>query len=226
MLTIEYLSKFGYAIDWNDTVFIVDYTEGRLPSNYLREKKNTFFLVSEISADHYNQSIKVYKKPIISPQDLLVEQEHVHIEYGDVLRFGDYKVRAVGHKNNGLGFVISKNDKHLFHTGSLAPKPKTKDASNLQNLDTAKSYRELIENLGELYDIDILIAEIKPLDGIDFDHDARFLVKTLKARKVLPSNFGNLITNISRFSKWVKESQGLEFMGPKHENKKYRIENL
>lgn len=226
MLTIEYLSKFGYAIDWNDTVFIIDYTEGRLPSNYLKEKKNTFFLVSEISDDHYSSSIKAYKKPIVSPKDLLVEQELIHIEEGDVLRFGEYKVRAVGHKNNGMGFVISKGDKHLFHTGSLRPKPKSKDASNLQILDTAQSYRALIDNLSSLFDIDILFAEIKPLDGIDFDHDARFLVKTLKARKVLPINFGTSVANIDRFSKWVKESQGLEFMGPKHENKKYRIENL
>lgn len=226
MLTIEYLSKFGYAIDWDDTVFIIDYTDGRLPSNYLKENKETFFLVSEHTKNHFNESIKVYKKPIISPIDLLIDQELTLISIGDALHFGAFKIKAIGHENNGMGYIISKNDKHVFHTGSLSSRPKDKDTSNLHILETAETYRDLIESLGEKFNIDVLITEVPPLDGYDFDHDARFLVKTLKARKMLPTNFGNFIADINRFATWVRDSKGLEFMGPKHENKKYRIENL
>ena len=226
MLSIEYLSKFGYAVDWEDTVFIIDYTKGRLPSNYLKDSKETFFLVSEFSEDHYDDSIMVYKKPIVSPKDLLIEQELILISYGDTLHFGKFKVRSVGHKSIGMGYVISKDGVDVFHTGSLSSIPKEKNPSNLQMLDAKKTFEELITTLNETLDIDILITQVNPLIGSDFDLDSRILVETLNPVKVLPSNFGNYIADISRFVKWFKEDKKIDYMGAKHDNKKYRIENL
>lgn len=226
MLTIEYLSKFGYVVDWDDTVFIIDYTSGRLPSTYLKDSKKTFFLVSECTEDHYDPSIKVYKKPIVSPKDLLIEQELILISYGDAIHFGNFKVRSVGNKNIGMGFVISKDGVNVFHTGSLTSKPQEKSASNLQILDAKIAYEKLINNLNETIDLDILITQVNPQNGFDFDHDAKFLVETLKPKKIMPSNFGNTVADIGRFVKWVKEEKQIDYMGAKHENKKYRIENL
>ena len=226
MLSIEYLSKFGYVIDWEDTVFIIDYTKGRLPSTYLKDTKKTFFLVSEFSKDHYDESIKVYRKPIVSPKDLLIEQELILISYGDALHFGDFKVRSVGDKSIGMGYVISKDGIDVFHTGSLTSKPKNNSSSNLQMLDAKKKYESLINSLNETLDIDILITQVNPLDGVSFDQDSRYLVNTLNPIKVMPSNFGNHIADISRFVKWVKEDKQIDYMGAKHENKKYRIENI
>ena len=226
MLTIEYLSKFGYAIDWDDTVFIVDYTEGRLPSSYLKDSKSTYFLVSEFNEDHFDSSITVYKKPIISPRDLLIEQDLVLIEHGDALHFGNFKVKSVGDKSIGMGYVISKDGLDIFHTGSLTSMPLAKNPSNLQLMDAKALYEDLIQTLNEKLDIDILITQVNPLLGQDFDVDSRFLVETLNPIKILPSNFGKYIADISRFVKWVKEDKKIDYMGAKHENKKYRIENL
>lgn len=226
MLTIEYLSKFGYVVDWEDTVFIIDYTKGRLPSNYLKDTKKTFFLVSEFSKDHYDESIKVYKKPIVSPKDLLIEQELILISYGDSLHFGNFKVRSVGDESIGMGYVISKHGINVFHTGSLSSKPKNNSLSNLLLLDSNKKYETLIDGLNETLNIDILITQVNPLEGTNYDRDSRYLIDTLNPVKVMPSNFGNYIADISRFVKWVKEEKQIDYMGAKHENKKYRIENL
>lgn len=226
MLTIEYLSKFGYAIDWDDTVFIIDYTKGRLPSNYLKDSKSTYFLVSEFNESHFDSSITVYKKPIISPRDLLIEQDLVLIEHGDALHFGNFKVRSIGDKSIGMGYIISKGGLDIFHTGSLTSKSLATDPSNLQILDAKTRYEDLMNKLNDSLDIDILITQVNPLRGQDFDLDSRFLVETLNPVKILPSNFGNNIADISRFVKWVKEEKEIDYMGAKHANKKYRIENL
>ena len=226
MLSIEYLSKFGYAIDWDDTVFIIDYTGGRLPSAYLKDTKQTFFLVSDVTKDHYDPSIKVYKKPIVSPKDLLIEQELIVVSYGDAVHFGNFKVRSVGDKSIGMGFVISKEGLDIFHTGSLTSNFNDKDPSNTQIIQAKMKYKELVDTLKKDIDLDILITQVNPLDGMDYDHDSRYLIETLEPIKVMPSNFGNVIADISRFVKWVKEEKHIDYMGAKHENKKYRIENL
>ena len=222
MLTIEYLSKNGYAIEWDDTVFIIDYSEGRLPSQYLMEKKQTYFLVSSFDENHYDESIKSYKKPIISPRDLLMENASVKVSAGDVLHFGGFRLIVVGHKNNGIAYLIEKNGKSVFHGGNLSSQSKIKKPSNLQLLEAIDSFRMLIMSLKKVVRPNIMIASVNPLWGEEYDEDAKFMVETLKPSRFFPSNFGKYIADIDRFSTWLENRQ-VEFSGPKQENKKYRI---
>lgn len=226
MLTIEYLSKFGYVIDWDDTVFIVDYTDGRLPSSYLKDSKLTYFLTSEINKKHYDQSITVYKKPIVTPQELSIDNELYLVEPGDILHFGSFQIRAIGSEKNGLGYIISKEGIDVFHTGSLTSETNIKDPSIAEIEQTNDRFNELIEYVDGKVDLDILIAQVNPLKGEKYDQDARYVVEALKPKKILPMNFGRNVFDIERFSTWVKEVQKIDYMRPKHENKKYRIEGL
>ncbi|CAM3669184.1 hypothetical protein ERUR111494_06115 [Erysipelothrix urinaevulpis] len=223
MITIEYLSKFGYAIDFGESVFIVDYTEGRLPSQYLKGSKQCYFVVSDFTNDHFVDSIKAYRKPIISPKDMLIDNELFIVSAGDVLHFGNVKVMTIGHKDNGLGFIFVKDGQAVFHTGSFSSHSKRKNPSNLQMLEALDRFRFLTLSIKQLVKPKLIITQVNPLAGQEYDEDAKFIVESLRPRKVFPSNFGNYIADIARFSEWVKE-RGITFYGPKQENKKYRIE--
>lgn len=219
-MRLEYIKKHAYIIEMGEDVFIVDYVDGRLPSRYLSSKKNTYFLVSDMSKEHFSESIFAYKKPLILNKDIYHPDisEVFVMRPGDVLHLGACKIVAVGHQSIGMGYLIIADDKEVFHTGSLRSQINNEDLSNLKIMETIDKFSTLMLALRKVSKIDCLITEVNPFLGAGYFEDVQFLATVLKPKAILPTNFGSNAQDISSVQKWMQKETESEMVLPKNEN--------
>lgn len=219
-MRIEYINKYAYVVDMGEDVFIFDYVDGRLPSRYLSTKKNTYFLISDVSKEHFSESVFAYKKPVIVNKDI----HHAHADElfvmrcGDVLHLGESKIVAVGHPDIGMGYLVINKEHQVFHTGSIRSQVNNDKITNLKMMAAIDKFSTLMLALKKVSQIDCLITEVNPYLGASYFEDVQFLASVLKPKTLLPSNFGSNAQDVASVKKWVETETEATMLLPKNEN--------
>ena len=219
-MRIEYINKHAYVIDMGEDVFIFDYVDGRLPSRYLSNKKNTYFLVSDVSKEHFSDSVFSYKKPVIVNKDIHhpdVDEIFV-MRGGDVLHLGASKIVAVGHPYIGMGYLVIGPHHQVFHTGSLRSQVNNEKISNLRMMEAIDKFSTLILALKKVSKIDCLMTEVNPFLGSSYFEDVQFLAAVLRPQSIFPSNFGSNAQDVASVKQWIETETESTMLLPKTEN--------
>ena len=225
MIRIEYIQGFSYVLEYDKHVFIFDYVEGMLPSRYLKGDKIAHFIVSCLDEKHFSENIYAYRKPIISCQDLKKDypEEIIVMKSGDVLRIGDFKIVCIGHPLTGTGYFLMTDHFTLLYTGNMRSQFNNLEMTETKREESVVQYETLHMALSRVSDVDILITEVNPFLGSEYDEDAKFLSNLYKPKYFMPSNFGKNVQDIQKFENWVEEHTSMTLCMPKQENKVYRL---
>lgn len=225
MLRIEYIRDFSYVLEYKNHVFIFDYVEGMLPSRYLKGDKIVHFVVSCLSGEHFSDSIYAYQKPIIACHDLKKDysEEVIVMRPGDVLRIGDFKLVSIGDPLVGNAYFLMTDRFNLLYTGNMRSQLHNQAMLDRKREYAMIQYATLNNALHRVANVDILITELNPFLGPDYDEDARYLVELHEPKYFFPINFGQNIQDIQKFTNWAKENTAMNLCLPSQENKVYRL---
>ncbi len=225
MIRIEYIQGFSYVLEYKEHVFIFDYVEGMLPSRYLKGNKHVHFIVSCLNEEQFSENIYAYQKPIITCHDLKKDycEEIIVMKPGDVLRIGDFKVVNIGHPLIGTAYFLSSDAFNLLYTGSMRSQRHNTEMTTIKRETAMVQYVTLNTALRRVAKVDILIAELNPFTGPDYDEDLRYLAELYEPKYFFPTNFGPNIQDIQKFENWAKEHTDMKLCLPKQKNKVFRL---
>ena len=132
-MRITYIQHSGFMAEWEDSVFLFDWTEGSLPE--FDPAKRLFVLVSHAHSDHFSPSIfgsfdAVERRTFLLsddiPRDAEREKEQNVLRMGPDRRrvlnggaAGAVSVSTLGSTDCGVAFVVSYAGRTVYHAGDL-----------------------------------------------------------------------------------------------------------
>lgn len=205
MIKVERCGKYGIVLETESAVYILDFSEGTLPSHYLMNSKPKLFLVSRRDTMHYSESITSYHFPILASYDFKgIEGEGVHImNAGDFMHLGYAKVRAFTSTRRGLVYVIEEGTIRILLGGDLNLWHWPDRFSDDQIQEAILRYYGVLYQLRSLGPYDLALTAIDPVMQVDTDRASRELITALKPKVFIPTGYRKSL-EIETFVLWSK----------------------
>lgn len=223
---IEYIYGSGFAIRFEDRLFIFDYTKGDLPDI----DRPTSFLVTSKDKDHYNpdildiegdninyilaESILSYDKTDniidlggnedIRDMQNLYSKRASYMKAPSFMDFSSYTVTTFPDGGEGLAYLISHEGINIFHAGSYNLRILAKDSD-----EEVKEKKRDFENILDLIasqNIDIAIFPLEPKLKENYDLGFKSFADKLQPSIILPMAFKD---DISYNLKFMSANQDL-----------------
>lgn len=208
-MNVCYFGHSGFAIIKGDIVIIIDFFEDfqGVLQNVLSHASIVYFLCSHSHQDHFNPEIfmplndrdvtYILSKDIYQKVKLRTLNESFNIVYmkkNEVYEDKNIKINTFGSTDLGVSFLISFNEKYIFHAGDL----------NNWNWENESTEREIKMANGEFLAIlkDIKAASnslflamfpVDPRMGGDFAKGARQFVNSIKVDNFIPMHMWGMV---------------------------------
>lgn len=192
-MIVTYINHSSFLIESESCYLIFDYFEGQLPA--LNYQKPIYIFSSHKHGDHYSAEIfKIFnlfvEQHFILSSDIkhLVPKEYkervLYVEAHQSYIEGCLKIETLKSTDKGVAFLISVEDKLIYHAGDLNCWV-WDEATKAENNNMKKRY---IDEMEKLQDKDIFIAFI-PLDPRQeqyFDLGMKYFFENAKSEYVIP----------------------------------------
>ncbi|MEG0700682.1 MAG: MBL fold metallo-hydrolase [Muribaculaceae bacterium] len=206
-MIVTYIFHSCFTVELENCTFVFDYFKDA--SNKLDEimkrSKMIYILSSHSHQDHFNphvfewavlypnikyilsSDIRKKVKKLALPQNVLFikEGECIAVEKG-------VEIRAFGSTDIGVSFMVTADDKHIFHAGDLNNWHWIDESTPSEVIAAEKAFKEKLKTIKN-YSTEIYLAffPVDPRLGQDYAAGARQFVHDFKVKYFIPMHFWN-----------------------------------
>lgn len=244
-INITYINHSGFLLEWDNCYFLFDYYNGQIPS--LDNDKMLVVFVSHGHGDHFNPEIfKLYtehpKTTYLISSDIKLNDES-NLKYGitekisslikDIKPNMEYEIFDEGNNrihietlkstDSGVAFLISYNDKTIYHAGDLNLWMWMGETKQYNNDMKARFYKEIskLENKN----IDIAFAPLDPRQEEWYGLGMDLLLKSSNVKYVFPMHFWEKPEIIQKYINEIDvDNTSTTIMDIKQEGQKWSID--
>lgn len=198
-MKVTFLSNSGFTLEYEDTVLIFDYYQGKIPT--FDKKKKMVVFASHVHYDHYQESIFHLQKTYdhmtyILSEDIRKEagawENHDNIHF---LKAGNtfsmtqgerpwLTVRAYRSTDEGVAFLIQLYDKCIYHAGDLNWWHWEGESDRYNQLMKEAYQREIQKLSGKK--IDVAFVPLDPRQEAAYYWGMDYFMKTTRTNLVFP----------------------------------------
>lgn len=213
LVKIERCGAYGVVIETDKAVYICDYSNGTLPSQYLINSKPKMFLISRRDVNHYSKSIESYYFPIVASYDFsgMVKNHYRIMNPGDSLHVGYSKIRALASTRRGLIYVIEEDGMRILFGGDLNLWHWPDMYSEIQTQEAILRFYGVLHSLSKIGTYDLSFIAIDPIMRVDTDRSAREIVNVLKPKVFIPIGY-KVREDVEPFYMWSKSQEHTEIV--------------
>ncbi len=215
-MQVTYIKHSGFAIEWEECIWVFDYYKGRLPE--WDKKKPLFIFASHAHEDHFNpeifnlfsdyeqvnyilsSDIKKKTSGLLLSEDIrnkiatLDVDERLTLPVTGSLKL---EVKTLDSTDCGVSFLVKYKERYVFHAGDLNCWVWDDDSKAERNNMISRFKREI----DKLEDIPIELAFL-PLDprlGVNYDMGVRYFLDHVKADHIFPMHLWERYDTVRRF---------------------------
>jgi len=218
-LKIRYIHHSCFIIETEHSFLIFDYYKSKpyrsdfdfdfidLIAHIMRSNKGVYIFASHSHSDHYNSEIlawglnknNVYY--ILSDDIELYNQiENCYfVKPNEQISINDIKINTFGSTDCGVSFMVSLENKNIFHAGDLNWW-KWNDDTLIEEKEMENAFKGIINNIASLkFDIDVALFPIDKRLEENFMCGGEFFIQELKPRLFIPMHFLNNFNTTNEF---------------------------
>ncbi len=223
-MTIRYLFHSGFAIESDHCTVVIDYfrddcegersiSHGVVTEEYLKRPGAFYVLSSHGHGDHFNPIVLQWQKirpdiQYILSRDILLSgkakaAQNVHpLQSGERYVDSLISISAFGSTDLGISFVLSLDQKVLFHAGDLNNWHWNREASPEFAADAERAYLLEVSRIKEkVQRLDVAMFPVDPRLGPDCGRGAEQLMAAIDVRTLIPMHFSTDNSEPLRFLK-------------------------
>ncbi|WP_317316198.1 MBL fold metallo-hydrolase [Peptostreptococcus russellii] len=125
-MNLKYIYHSSFYLELEECAFIFDYYKGDIPD--IDKDKKLYVLSSHRHNDHYNEKIfdifADYNVSYILSDDIKVKDKYkleniIYLSSEDECQIDDIKVRTLESTDEGVAFIVTAEEKTIYHSGDL-----------------------------------------------------------------------------------------------------------
>ena len=226
-MKVTYIQHSGFAVEWEECVWIFDYYKGAVPK--WDKRKPLFVFASHVHEDHFNPEIfnlfseyeqvsytlssdirrKVIKLSL--PDDtaakikFLKVDEELNLPVSGELRL---EVGTFDSTDCGVSFLVKYKGHYVFHAGDLNcwiwDEDTKADRNNM--ISRFESEIDKLENIP----VDLAFLPLDPRLGDNYDMGIRYFMEHVKCRAIFPMHLWERYDTVKRFRDSLKDEREKE----------------
>lgn len=233
-MKLTYIYHSCFVLEAENITIIIDYfrdtakisEKGLIHSDFLNRPGKLYLLSSHSHDDHFNPEILTWmsSRPdaiAIFSDDILQyrkasQNAAVYLKKGDCYEDADLKIEAFGSTDLGISFLISIQNRLIFHAGDLNNWHWSDESTPREAQESENAFLDELDYLEkQVTHLDLAMFPIDSRLGTDYMLGARQFVERIKVDYFVPMHFGEEYAKADAF-KFYAEKAGSIFFSLSH----------
>lgn len=241
-MQLTYIYHSGFAIETEQVTIIIDYykdssetahNEGVVHDRLLQRPGKIYVLATHFHPDHFNREILTWKEQrpdiiYIFSKDILKhkraqKEDAIYLKRGETYEDDHIHIQAFGSTDVGVSFLITLEDKRIFHAGDLNNWHWSEESTEQEIRKAEGDFLAEVKNIKlSNPETDLVMFPVDPRLGKDYMKGPKQFIEQIKTSIFVPMHFSEDYEGGNAFRP-IAEAAGTRFLTIHHRGETYDI---